>query len=62
MPDLLKRYPLSEFLDDSEAFIAMLKESQQPIVLTVDGEDSVVVQDVIAYQEMLDRLNALLAG
>lgn len=61
MPDLLKRYPLSEFLDDAEAFIAMLKECQQPIVLTIDGEDALVVEDAIAYQEKLDRLNALLA-
>lgn len=60
MLDSLKRYPLSEFLDDSEAFIAMLKESQQPIVLTIDGEDALVVEDAIAYQEKFDRLNMLL--
>lgn len=62
MPDSLKRYPLSEFFNDSEAFIVMLKESQQPIVLTIDGEDALVVEDAIAYQEKIDRLNSLLIG
>jgi PHD/YefM family antitoxin component YafN of YafNO toxin-antitoxin module len=61
MLDMLKRYPLSEFQENADDFIVMLKESQQPIVLTIDGEDAVVVEDVEAYQEKLDRLNALLA-
>jgi PHD/YefM family antitoxin component YafN of YafNO toxin-antitoxin module len=60
MLDMFKRYPLSEFQENTEDFISRLKESQQPIVLTIDGEDAVVVEDAIAYQEMLDRLNALL--
>jgi hypothetical protein len=29
-----------------------------PIVLTIDGKDAVVVEDAIAFQEMLDRLTA----
>jgi PHD/YefM family antitoxin component YafN of YafNO toxin-antitoxin module len=61
MLDMLKRYPLSEFQENADDFIVMLKESQQPIVLTIDGEDAVVVEDVEAYQEKFDRLNALLA-
>jgi PHD/YefM family antitoxin component YafN of YafNO toxin-antitoxin module len=61
MLDMPKRYPLSEFQENTDDFIVMLKESQQPIVLTIDGEDAVVVEDVEAYQEKLDRLNALLA-
>jgi PHD/YefM family antitoxin component YafN of YafNO toxin-antitoxin module len=60
MFDTLKRYPLSEFQQNTDDFIAMLKESQQPIVLTIDGEDALVIEDAIAYQEKFDRLNMLL--
>jgi PHD/YefM family antitoxin component YafN of YafNO toxin-antitoxin module len=60
MLDMLKRYPLSEFQQNTDDFMVLLKESQQPIVLTIDGEDALVVEDAIAYQEKLDRLNALL--
>lgn len=56
MLDMLKRYPLSEFQQNTDDFMVMLKESQQPIVLTIDGEDALVVEDAIAYQEKLDRL------
>ena len=60
MFDTLKRYPLSEFQQNTDDFMVMLKESQQPIVLTIDGEDALVVEDAIAYQEKFDRFNMLL--
>jgi PHD/YefM family antitoxin component YafN of YafNO toxin-antitoxin module len=57
MLDMLKRYPLSEFQENADDFIVMLKESQQPIVLTIDGEDAVVVEDAEAYQKLLETVD-----
>ena len=48
---------LDEFTQDSAAMIERLKETGQPQVLTVDGKSAVVVQDVAAYQRLLDRLD-----
>ncbi len=48
---------LDEFTRDSAAMIERLKETGQPQVLTVDGKSAVVVQDVSAYQRLLDRLD-----
>lgn len=46
--------PLTDFLRNSKAHIAGLRESGNPEVLTVNGEAAVVVQDAKAYQELFD--------
>lgn len=34
-----------------------LRESQEPIVLTINGRAEVVVQDAASYQKLLDQLH-----
>ncbi|WP_414620417.1 type II toxin-antitoxin system Phd/YefM family antitoxin [Calothrix sp. CCY 0018] len=52
-------YPLSEFQRGAKAFLEKLRGTKEPIVLTVNGKASVVVQDAESYQELLDRLELL---
>ncbi len=44
--------PLSDFLRNSKAHIAALKENQEAEVLTVNGSAAVVVQNPEAYERM----------
>jgi prevent-host-death family protein len=46
---------LSEFKRNTKAFVARLKKSGSPVILTVNGRAAVVVQDASAYQELVDR-------
>ncbi len=47
---------LAEFRQDTEQHIYNLKESGDPVLLTVDGKPAVVVQDVRAYDHLLQAL------
>ncbi len=49
-------YSLSEFQRNTKDFLARMKQSRTPVVLTVNGKAEVVVQDAASYQEMLNRL------
>lgn len=49
-------YPLSDFQRNAREFVANLQESGQPIVLTVNGKASLVIQDAASYQALLDEL------
>ncbi len=48
--------PLTDLTEDSRKFLADLKESADPIFLTVDGEAEFVVQDIAAYRKLRDSL------
>jgi prevent-host-death family protein len=52
-------HPLSEFQRGAKAFLAKLKETKAPMVLTVNGKAVAVVQDAESYQQLLDRLELL---
>ena len=52
-------HPLSEFQRGAKAFLARLKETKTPMVLTVNGKAAVVVQDTESYQQLLDRIELL---
>ncbi|MFK0732135.1 MAG: type II toxin-antitoxin system Phd/YefM family antitoxin [Gloeotrichia echinulata IR180] len=52
-------YPLSEFQRGAKAFLVRLKETKAPIVLTVNGKATAVVQDAEGYQQLLDRVELL---
>ena len=52
-------HPLSEFQRGAKAFLARLKETKAPMVLTVNGKAAVVVQDAESYQQLLDRIELL---
>jgi prevent-host-death family protein len=45
---------LTSFRRSSGDFMRHLKKSKRPIVLTVNGKAAAVVQDVKAYQRLLD--------
>jgi PHD/YefM family antitoxin component YafN of YafNO toxin-antitoxin module len=44
--------PLSDFVRNTRSHIKRLKSSQQPEVLTVNGEAAVVIQDAASYEKM----------
>jgi len=56
MLDAREIYPLSDFQRNARQFIDRLQESHKPIVLTVNGKASVIMQDAESYQKLLDEL------
>jgi PHD/YefM family antitoxin component YafN of YafNO toxin-antitoxin module len=56
MLDAREIYPLSDFQRNARQFIKQLQHSQKPIVLTVNGQASVIMQDAASYQKLLDKL------
>ncbi len=52
-------HALTDFKRQTPEFLARLKASGRPIVLTVNGRPELVVQDVAAYQALLDEVEAL---
>ncbi len=56
MVNLQNIHSLTEFKRNANSYIETIRSTKAPIVLTVNGEAAVVVQDAIAFQEILDRL------
>ena len=52
----LKRdiHRLTDFKKKTPEFLRQLKETGEPIVLTINGKAAVVVQDAASYQKLLD--------
>ena len=53
---------LSVFKRDSAKFMRQLKKTKEPIVLTVNGKASIVVQDAESYEKLLktkEKMDAL---
>lgn len=50
---------LSSFKRDTSRFINQMKETGNPVVLTVNGKAELIVQDAESYQKLLDRLERL---
>ncbi|MGO4884933.1 MAG: type II toxin-antitoxin system Phd/YefM family antitoxin [Bryobacteraceae bacterium] len=50
---------LSEFKRNSREFLEQMRESGNPVVLTVNGKAEVVVQDAASYQKLLDYVSQL---
>ena len=48
--------PLTTFRNNSVKLIRQLKQTQRPIILTVNGKPEAVLQDPAAYQRQLDRI------
>ncbi len=46
--------PLTHFRNNSVMMARQLKETQRPIVLTINGRPEIVCQSVEAYQRLLD--------
>ena len=47
---------LTDFQRNVKHYVKQLKDTRNPLVLTVNGKAEVVVQDAEAYQTLLDRL------
>ena len=52
-------HPLSSFKRNTTDFIAQMKQTGDPVVLTVNGKAALVVQDAAAYQKLLNLLAEL---
>lgn len=52
-------HSLTDFKRNTGEFVSQMKKSRRPLVLTVNGKASLVVQDAESYQEILDRLERL---
>jgi prevent-host-death family protein len=46
---------LSEFKRKTTKFMARLKKTGAPVVLTVNGRAQVVIQDAAGYQDLVER-------
>ena len=57
--DLRNIHPLSEFQRGAKTFLTTLKETQTPMVLTVNGKAAVVIQDAESYQRLMERMELL---
>jgi len=54
--------PLTDFKRNTTELVRRMKETRQPIVLTINGRAELVVQDAGSYQkllELIDRLEAI---
>jgi PHD/YefM family antitoxin component YafN of YafNO toxin-antitoxin module len=47
---------LTNFQKNAKVFTTRLEETKEPLVLTVNGKPKLIIQDVDAYQSMLDEL------
>ncbi len=47
-------HPLTEFKRNTSHFLTQLKQTGQPIVLTINGKAELVVQDAASYQRLAD--------
>jgi PHD/YefM family antitoxin component YafN of YafNO toxin-antitoxin module len=47
-------HSLTEFKLKTPEFVQQMKETGEPIVLTINGKASLVVQDADSYQKLLD--------
>ena len=47
-------HPLTDFKHRTPEFVKQLKTTGEPIVLTINGKASLVVQDAASYQKLLD--------
>ncbi|MBF2058501.1 MAG: type II toxin-antitoxin system Phd/YefM family antitoxin [Cyanobacterium sp. T60_A2020_053] len=50
---------LSTFKRNTNELIAQMKESGNPLILTVNGKAELVVQDAMSYQKLLDTITHL---
>lgn len=50
-------HSLTDFLRNHKSYIARLKQTRAPEVLTVNGRAEVVVLDAVSYHEIVDRLH-----
>jgi prevent-host-death family protein len=47
-------HSLTEFKKNTPEFLKQLKDTGEPVVLTINGKAELVVQDAASYQKLLD--------
>ena len=52
-------HSFTQFQRQAKAFADQVRESQTPMVLTVNGEAALVLHDAHAFQGLLDRLSEM---
>jgi prevent-host-death family protein len=52
-------YPLASFKRNTAEFLARLKQTGHPLVLTINGRAKLVVQDAKSYQRLLNPAERL---
>lgn len=57
--DLTNIYSLTSFRQNPKEHVTKLKNSTTPLVLTINGQATLVVSSVDSYQKTLDRLREL---
>ncbi|MDE1162753.1 MAG: type II toxin-antitoxin system prevent-host-death family antitoxin [Acidobacteriaceae bacterium] len=57
--DVRDIHSVTDFQRNAKAHISRLRKTKSPMVLTVNGTASIVVQDAETYQEQMDRLEQL---
>jgi hypothetical protein len=53
---------LTDFQRNTKAHLRRLKSSGRPIVLTVNGRAELIVQDAVAFEDMLDAIRGIQRG
>jgi prevent-host-death family protein len=51
--------PLTDFKRNTTEYLAQLKQTGHPLVLTINGKAELVVQDARSYQRLLDLAQRL---
>ena len=52
-------HPLTDFKRNTPEFLRQLKETGNPVVLTINGKAELVVQDAASYQRLFDLAERL---
>jgi prevent-host-death family protein len=52
-------HPLTDFKRNTSDFLRQLKETGNPVVLTINGKAELVVQDAASYQRLFDLAERL---
>ena len=47
-------HPLTDFKRNTVQFLDQLKQTGEPVILTINGKAEIVVQDAASYQKLLD--------
>ncbi len=56
MIDLRDIRSLTDFQRNAREYVKRIKETKNPVVLTINGKAELIVQDAESYQKMLDRI------
>src|ERR1017187_2237801 len=52
-------HSLSDFKRNSREFLEQMRETGNPVVLTINGKAEVVVQDAASYQKLLNYIDEM---